>query len=430
MNPRTIGQNPIITSIYTADPSAHVWADGRLYIYASHDTDPARGCDFMDRYHVFSTEDMVNWRDEGEILRSDDVTWGRPEGGFMWAPDAAYRNGTYYFYYPHPSGSDWNHTFKVGVATSDSPLRGFVDRGYIEGLGGWSMIDPCVFIDEDDRVYMYYGGGMPKGGEMNDDMMSMKTEMFDMEGLVDFHEASWVFKRQGIYYMTYSDNHMENGRGANRLCYAISQSPLGPWDYKGIYLEPTGCDTSHGSVIEYKGEWYAFYHNQEISDQGTLRSVCVDKLEFNPDGTIQTVVQTRKGLASAGPAPAPNSLAVSYAAADCILENEAHLEEDSIAGLQHADSQFWLSKVDGRDGGRYNIQIVYAAAEKYEKLRLFVNSEDLSYINTVRTAGLHDFSGSADFTCTFKPGRTNTIRFFGGHGDVRVRSVTITPLDA
>lgn len=435
MNSKKIGRNPIVTSIYTADPSAHVWADGRLYVYASHDMDPPQGCDFMDRYHVFSTEDMVNWRDEGEILRSDDVEWGRPEGGFMWAPDCAYRNGTYYFYYPHPSDSHWNDTFKVGVATSDNPLKGFVDQGYIEGLGGWCMIDPCVFIDDDDRVYMYYGGGgMPKGGEMNADMMTMKTEMFDMEGLVDFHEASWVFKRNGIYYMTYSDNHEENGRGANRLCYAMSGSPLGPWEYKGVYLEPTGCDTSHGSVVEYKGQWYAFYHNQAISDRGNLRSMCVDKLEFNADGTIQTVVQTSTGLLPVGPAPAKNPLAVSYKASDCLLDKGARLEENAagqpvIAGLEAEGAFFRLTKVDGRSGGRYNIAVQYAAAEKYQKLRLSVNDEDLSFVNTVPTGGLEDFSGWCDFTCRFKPGHTNTVRLTGGNGDVRVCGIVITPLD-
>lgn len=95
-------QNPFITHMYTADPSAHVWNDGRLYVYASHDIAPPRGCDLMDRYHVFSTDDMVHWTDHGEILNSSQVPWGRKEGGFMWAPDCAYKDGTYYFYFPHP----------------------------------------------------------------------------------------------------------------------------------------------------------------------------------------------------------------------------------------------------------------------------------------------------------------------------------------
>src|ERR1700754_4143907 len=101
----TRAQNPIIRNIYTADPSAHVWSDGRLYVYPSHDIAPPQGCDLMDKYHVFSTDDMINWTDHGEILGAADVDWGRAEGGFMWAPDCAYKNGTYYFYFPHPTGS-------------------------------------------------------------------------------------------------------------------------------------------------------------------------------------------------------------------------------------------------------------------------------------------------------------------------------------
>src|SRR3954464_13089562 len=144
-------QNPFITSIYTADPSAHVWADGRLYVYPSHDIDPARGCDLMDRYHVYSTDDMVNWRDEGEILNASQVEWGRKEGGFMWAPDCAYKNGTYYYYFPHPSGTSWNSTWKIGIATSKKPAGGFKSQGYIKGLE--PMIDPCVFMDDDGQAY-------------------------------------------------------------------------------------------------------------------------------------------------------------------------------------------------------------------------------------------------------------------------------------
>lgn len=286
----TAQKNPFITNIYLADPSAHVWKDGRLYVYPSHDVAPPRGCDLMDQYHVYSTDDMIHWKDHGEILRASQVSWGRPEGGFMWAPDCAYKNGTYYFYFPHPSGTDWNKTWKIGLATSKEPAGNFKPQGYIEGLGGFAMIDPCVFVDDDGQAYMYYGGGAKcQGGKLKDNMVEMDGPMQDMTGLQDFHEATWVFKRKGIYYLTYSDNN----RGANRLQYATSSNPLGPWTYRGIYLDPTGCDTSHGSVVEFKGQWYAFYHNQAISGRGNLRSVCVDKLYFNPDGTIQKVIQTK-----------------------------------------------------------------------------------------------------------------------------------------
>src|ERR1035437_736425 len=127
-------KNPFITHMYTADPSAHVWKDGRLYVYPSHDISPPRGCDLMDQYHVFSTDDMVHWVDHGEILRASNVPWGRKEGGFMWAPDCAFKNGTYYFYFPHPSETKWNDTWKIGVADRKSVVSGFKVQGYIQGL--------------------------------------------------------------------------------------------------------------------------------------------------------------------------------------------------------------------------------------------------------------------------------------------------------
>ena len=282
--------NPFVRNIFTADPSAHVWEDGRLYVYPSQDTDPPRGCDLMDRYHVFSTDDMVNWVDHGEILRADDVPWGRPEGGFMWAPDCAYKDGTYYFYFPHPSGTDWNNTWKVGVATSDKPTSGFKVQGYLDlGEDNFAMIDPCVFVDDDGQAYFYYGGGNRcAGARLKDNMVELAEPLQFMEGLEDFHEATWVHKRNGIYYLSYSDNT----RRGNRLCYAMSDSPLGPWTSKGAYLDPVTSDTSHGSIVEFNGQWYAFYHNCDISGRGNLRSICFDKLYYNPDGTIQKVKQT------------------------------------------------------------------------------------------------------------------------------------------
>lgn len=307
--PVKLADNPFITHIYTADPSAHVWNDGRLYVYASHDIDPPAGCDRMDRYHVFSTDDMLHWTDHGEILNSGDVAWGRPEGGFMWAPDCAFKNGKYYFYFPHPSGSDWNNTWRVGIAVSDKPASGFkvldapmVMKGMEDDV--FAMIDPYVFVDDNGKAYFYYGGGgRCVGAQLKDNMTELAEPLRRMEGLNDFHEATWVHKHNGRYYMTYADNHSEGGRGANRLHWAWSKSPLGPWNYGGIYLQPTGCDTSHGSVVEYKGRSYAFYHNQALSGKGNLRSICVDELFYGPDCEILPVV-ARIPVVTAKPAPA------------------------------------------------------------------------------------------------------------------------------
>ncbi|WP_063847541.1 family 43 glycosylhydrolase [Bacillus sp. FJAT-28004] len=426
---KVTSKNPIITTIYTADPSAHVWEDGKVFIYASHDMDPARGCDLMDRYHVYSSEDMVNWMDEGEILRSDDVAWGRPEGGFMWAPDCAYKNGTYYFYYPHPSGSNWNDSWKIGVATSQKPASDFKDQGFIPGLGGFALIDPCVLVDDDGRAYMYYGGGSRcEGGELNDDMMSIKGEMREMEGLEDFHEAAWVFKRADLYYLTYADNL----EGNNRMRYATSKHPLGPWTYRGIFLEPTGCSTTHGSVAEFKGQWYLFYHNQEISGQGNLRSMCIDYLYFNEDGTIQTVVQTKEGVQSVGEAPAPHPNQKTYSAETCSVGGGAAVESNEqgevvINHLQSAGSYCEFQHIDGEKGGRAAIHIRYATAERLAKLNLTVNSHDYSLLNALSTGSLLNYSGCASITVKLEPGDDNMIRLTGGNGEVSIESITVSP---
>ncbi len=432
MTNASFGANPIITSIYTADPSAHVWPDGRLYVYPSRDMDPPRGCDLMDRYHAFSTDDMVHWRDEGEILNANQVSWGRPEGGFMWAPDCAYKNGKYYFYFPHPSGTDWNHTWKIGVATSTKPTSGFTDAGFITGVGGFSMIDPAVFVDSDGQAYLYYGGGGKCAGvKLKSNMTETDGDVQTMSGLQDFHEATWVFKRNGVYYLTYADNHP----GANRLRYATSANALGPWSYKGIYLDPTDCDTSHGSVVEYKGQWYAFYHNNSLSGRGNLRSMCVDRLEFDADGNILKVIQTTAGVPAVGAASTPEANTIQLAAeagtpgnGAMVADGAAAADGRHVQNLHLAGSYLQFNAIDGGTNGcRATINIHYATADK-GKLRMTVNGLDYSFINIFPTGGWEIFTGDSSETVPLQAGKTNVIRFTGGNGGVNVDYITITPL--
>lgn len=187
---------------------------------------------------------------------------------------------------------------------SDQPASGFVCLDHwLLGLPDDGEIDPCVFVDDDGQAYFYYGGGGTcYGARLKDSMIEIDGELQRMEGLEDFHEAAWVHKREGIYYLSYSDNHDENRNdgvaGDNRMRYAISDHPLGPWEHKGIYMEPTNSYTNHGSIVEYQGQWYAFYHNSALSEANGefsdwLRSICVDKLYYKEDGTIQLVDQTR-----------------------------------------------------------------------------------------------------------------------------------------
>ena len=406
-----------------------MWSDGRLYVYPSRDIDPARGCDFMDRYHVFSTDDMAHWRDEGEILNASQVEWGRKEGGFMWAPDCAYRNGTYYFYFPHPSGSNWDTTWKVGIATSSRPASDFKSVGYIEGLGGKGMIDPSVFIDTDGKVYIYYGGGrVCQGGQLKDNMTELSGEMQPMKGLVDFHEATWVFKRDSIYYLTYADNNPVE----NQLRYAISNNPLGPWEHKGVFLGTTGCDTNHGSVVKYKNKWYVFYHNKAISNtgKGNLRSICVDELNFNDDGSIQLVKQTKTGVLSLPSKPLAKEKKTQYLAEKASLESGIVLKNDAagkyVTGFGAKNSAIVFNNIASK-GGRVTVDICYAA-NAYAKVKLFVNDTDYLFLNALPTRNDQDFTGHAALTVVLPNRSNNTIKIIGGNGDINIKHITVSAL--
>jgi hypothetical protein len=434
----SFGANPFITSIYCADPAAHVWSDGRLYVYPSHDVDPPLGSNLMDRYHVFSTADMVNWRDEGEILRSSEVAWSGPPGGFMWAPDCAYKNGTYYFYYPHPSdpsGTNWNYTWEIGVATSIEPARGFIPlTNYIQGVGGFSMIDPDPFIDTDGQAYLFYGGGGNCAmAKLNPDMISINGAAQAVTNLVDFHEGTWVFKRNGIYYLTYADNNPSG----NQMRYATSSSPLGPWTYQGIYMAPASSGTTQGSVVEYNGQWYQFYHNDAISGQGNLRSLCVDLLNFDTNGNILNLVETTNGPPANGPAPPQNTNTIIYSVTNGTVRNGAIFASDSAAWdgwcVQDmhisTNTYFQLSAVDGGpQGGMNSMNIHFAVQGSGSKLRLTVNGEDYSFMNTLNTGGWSTFTGNAYLTVPLGPGPTNIILFTGGNGGVNPDYVSFTPL--
>jgi hypothetical protein len=292
--PISSSANPFIRHMFTADPSARVWADGRLYVYPSTDVNPPVGCDRMDGYHVFSTDDMVNWVDHGQILHSSDIPWGREEGGFMWAPDCMYRGGTYYYYFPHPSDTDWAASWKIGIATSSSPTGPFTQQGYLENAGGRRMIDPNIFIDDNDQAYLVYGGaGTLHLVKLKDNMMEVDGDYFDLTPqFPKFKEGAWMFKRENYYYIIYPDR----GNAFDNMRYSMATNIYGPWQEKGILLDAGSSQTMHGSVVEYLGQWWLFYHNGDLSGIGNLRSICFDPITFNPDGTMQKVISTSRPL--------------------------------------------------------------------------------------------------------------------------------------
>lgn len=313
---RTPISQPLITSIYTADPAVHVF-NGKIYIYNSHDIDvavPANGDHFvMKDYHVLSMDNIGGKvTDNGVTLDIKDIPWA---GRQLWAPDAANKNGTYYLYFALKDKQD---IFKIGVATSKKPTGPFkAEPAPIEGS---YSTDPCIFKDKDGSYYLYFGGiwggqlhrwtngvydsttpqrkpdelaALPKVAKLNADMKSFAEPVKEVVILDEngrpfyeasndkrFFEGAWMHVYKGKYYFSYSTGDTHN------ICYAMGNSPYGPFTYKGIILNPVDGWTSHTSIVQIKGKWYLFYHDAQLSGKTHLRNVKVTELKYRTDGSI------------------------------------------------------------------------------------------------------------------------------------------------
>lgn len=331
LNARAISQ-PLVTNIYTADPSAHVF-DGKIYIYPSHDIENNEAFDdlgsqfAMEDYHVVSMDSPDGQATEhGCALHIKDVPWASKQ---MWAPDAAEKNGTYYLFFP---AQNHDGIFRIGVATSNSPAGPFTPQP--QAIQNSFSIDPAVLQDYDGSYYMYFGGiwggqlqrwrtgvfnaaeeqsplaHLPaddepalcaKVAKLTDDLLEFGEEPKDLVILDEygkpllqgdndrrFFEASWMHKYNGKYYFSYStgDTHL--------ICYATGDNPYGPFTYQGRILEPVVGWTSHHSICEFNGKWYLFYHDSSLSKGVThLRSVKVTELTYDADGKINTITPYR-----------------------------------------------------------------------------------------------------------------------------------------
>jgi hypothetical protein len=250
----------------------------------------------MEDYHVFSSANLTNWTDHGVIISQDKVNWVDPTGYSMWAPDCIYRNGKYYFYFPTKAkDTSYGKGFTIGVAISETPTGPFVPQP--EPIKNVHGIDPNVFIDKDGQAYLYYSQGNIYVSKLKDNMLELASEPEIIDHLPEkgLKEGPFLFERSGIYYLTYP--HVENK--IERIEYAIGNSPTGPFKVTGVIMDesPTGCWTNHHSILPFKNQWYLFYHHNDLSPQfDKNRSVRVDSLSFNPDGTIQKVIPTLRGV--------------------------------------------------------------------------------------------------------------------------------------
>lgn len=290
-------QNPIISGQFTADPTARVF-DGKIYLYPSHDipspVERLKEWFCMADYHVFSSENLVDWTDHGVILSQENVPWVAPDSYSMWAPDCVYKNGKYYFYFPSTPKGEGKKGFNIGVAIADSPSGPFVPQA--EPIKGVNGIDPCVLLDKDGQAYLYWSGRGLMMAKLKDNMLELASEPVAIQNLPEgFKEGPFAFERAGKYYLTFPWVQDKT----ETLAYAMGDSPMGPFEFKGLIMEqsPTGCWTNHHSLVEYKNQWYLFYHHNDYSPEfDKNRSARIDSLFFNPDGTIQQVIPTLRGV--------------------------------------------------------------------------------------------------------------------------------------
>jgi beta-xylosidase len=288
--------NPIIRHEFTADPAAMVYND-KVYLYTGHDEAPTGKSGYvMHNWTCFSSSDMVNWTEHPSPLNVKDFAWAKADA---WASQVIERNGKFYWYVAVEHGTIPGKA--IGVAVSDSPTGPFKDaRGTALVTNdmtkavkhSWDDIDPTVIIDKDGQAYLFWGNGMCYYAKL-------KSNMTELDGPIEtitlphYTEAPWVHQRNGWYYLSYAYEFPE------KIAYAMSRSINGPWVYKGIINELAGnSNTNHQAIIDFKGKSYFIYHNGALAaDAGSFhRSVCVDYLYYNKDGSIKRVVMTSEGV--------------------------------------------------------------------------------------------------------------------------------------
>ena len=345
---------PIFSQRYTADPTG-VEYNGRLYLYMSHDNDGQENYVISD-ITCISTDDMKNWTDHGEVFTpSNDCKWGSTKS---WAPSIVYRNNKFYLYYGNGGSA-------IGVAVSDSPTGPFKDLatkplvdsntpGVMPATNMW-LFDPGVFVDDDGQAYMYFGGN----GESNIRVIKLGNDMISTVGSAStmtaplFFEASYMNKYKGKYYFTYSSNF---SKGAATIEYMMSDKPTTGFQHKGTVLAnppDNSGNNNHHSIFTFKDNWYIAYHNRYVATQNKVdttyqRNVCIDRLEFNSDGTIKKVTITKDGLTQLKSVnPYQKNLAVTMAEQSGIETEECGEGGRNLSFIENGD---WV-RVRGVDFG-------------------------------------------------------------------------------
>jgi arabinoxylan arabinofuranohydrolase len=383
-----LARNPIVSHVFTADPSAHTF-EGRIYVYASHDLDEQTDYEMHD-YHVFSSDDLVNWQDHGVALDAADISWSNR----LYAPDCAYSEATgrYYLYFPN-SGSG------IGVAVSDSPAGPFVDalgEALIDrntpGVEDVEWVfDPMCFVDDDGQAYLYFGGGMQDTGDnarvirLNEDMVSLADDAATTIVAPDFFEASFMHKRDGKYYFSYSTTFADHSA---YIDYLVSDDPMTGFEYAGTILRnPTGnnYNNHHHSIVQYEGDWYIFYHNRVLANRDGYsdyqRSITLDHLLYDADGTIEQVSATMGEVAQLRNLDAFSRLEAESMADQRGIEVDSAQDGGSRVGVTVTDlhDRDWIgySQVDFGAGATSFRARVAAGSDSGGTIHIYVDGCDM-----------------------------------------------------
>jgi beta-xylosidase len=370
-------QKPLINHIYSADPSAHVWKNdtNTLWIYASHDVSGTNHHATMYDYHVFSTQNLVNWIDHGRVLSVADVPWAVSHA---WAIDAAYWNKKYYLVYCMRATVD--SKFKTGLAISDRPEGPFKDIGFIDGVENGQ--DPSLFIDDDNQPYLFWGsGGVCHAAKLTNNLLKVVPgSVVELtKQLKEVYEGPWVHKYDGLYYLSYPA--LPSGQWPEQMYYATAKNPLGPYTFKDNYIPwfEGGAGGNHGSITKFKDRWIAFYHSAHLSKgNGYNRNLMADFLTHREDGSIVPIVPSKENISKGN--------------ATCIIKLEAEngkpaggmlkgvriaMQKKGFSGRGYVDmfdkeEDYSEVLIQIAEEGEYQLEITYSATQA-TKIALMLN---------------------------------------------------------
>ncbi|WP_437962817.1 glycoside hydrolase family 43 protein (plasmid) [Sorangium sp. So ce119] len=400
--------NPIVQTFYTADPAPMVH-EGVLYLYTSHDEDVSVNNFYtMNDWRLYSTTDMVNWRDHGAVASYRTFRWGT---GDAWAPQGIARNGKYYLYVPLNNATG----ARIGVGVSDNVAGPFMDPlGKELAATGSGNIDPTVFVDDDGQAYMYWGNATLRYVKLNSDMISTSGSITTVP-LSGFTEGPWIYKRGSLYYLVYAAIS-----GSEKISYATSNSPTGPWTVRGDIMGAGRTFTNHAGIVDYKGHSYFFYHNSALPGGGDFkRSVCVEEFTYGADGSIPNISMTMQGPSAVDTLDPFRQVEAETIAFSSGLKTEVCTDTGAgmnVTSIGNGD-YIKVKNVEFLDGVT-SFEARVSSAASNAKIELHLDSENGTLLGTCDVSGASSWTTK---TCAVSGGSGKHdlfLKFVGDGGDL------------